>query len=305
VFRRNLAVLTVIVGVGVLTTPFLVGQPGSATPKFEVASIKRCAPSGGGVFPVPPAPGRITLNCQSVMSLIRQSFALFANGRMDLSPVNVIPPPQAEKWIDSELYTIEAKAEDNPDHAVPGQGMMLGPMMQRLLEDRFKVKVHRETRQIPVYALTVEKGGTKLQRAVKDGCVVQNLDQPLAPAAPGQAPRPFCGFALAMNNGFEMRGATMAQLCVALSGPMGRKVIDKTGISGMFDIRLDFSGGDLPTAPAPLPPSPGALPPAGPDPVEMAAGIQNALQKFGLKLESTHGPGDFVVVDHVERRSEN
>jgi uncharacterized protein (TIGR03435 family) len=138
VFRRNLAVLTVIVGVGAVTTPFLVGQPGSATPKFEVASIKRCAPSGGGVFPVPPAPGRITLNCQSVMSLIRQCFALFANSRMDLSPVNVIPPPQAEKWIDSELYTIEAKAEDNPDHAVPGQGMMLGPMMQRLLEDRLR-----------------------------------------------------------------------------------------------------------------------------------------------------------------------
>jgi uncharacterized protein (TIGR03435 family) len=107
-----------------------------------------------------------------------------------------------------------------------------------------------------------------------------------------------------MNNGFEMRGATMAQLCVALSGPMGRKVIDRTGIAGMFDIRLDFSGGDLPTAPAPLP-SPGALPPAGPDPVEMAAGIQSALQKFGLKLESTHGPGDFVVVDHAERPSEN
>jgi uncharacterized protein (TIGR03435 family) len=75
------------------------------------------------------------------MSLIRQSFTLFATGRMDLSPVNVITPPQAEKWIDSELYIIEAKAEDNPDHAVPGQGMMLGPMMQALLEDRFKVKV--------------------------------------------------------------------------------------------------------------------------------------------------------------------
>ncbi len=238
------------------------------------------------------------------MALIRQSFTLFATGRMDLSPVNVIPPPHAAAWIDSELYTIEAKAENNPDHAIPGQGMMLGPMMQALLEDRFKVKVHRETRQVPVYALTVENGGPKLQRAPGDGCVVQNLDQPLAPPAPGQAPRPFCGFALVMNNGFEVRGATMAQLCVALAGPMGRKVIDRTGIAGMFDIRLDFSGGDLPTPPAPLP-SPDALPPAGPDPVEMAAGIQSALQKFGLKLESAQGLGDFVVVDHVERPSEN
>ena len=304
-FRRNLTVLTMIVGSGVLIAPFATGQTGSAIPEFEVASIKRCAPSGAGVFPVAPTPGRITLNCQSVINLIRQSFALFATGRMDPSPVNIIPPPHAEKWIDSERYTIEAKAGNNPDHAVPGQGMMLGPMMQRLLEDRFKVKVHRESREIPVYALTVEKGVSRLQRAANDGCVVQNLDQPLAPAVPGQAPRPFCGFALWMNNGFEMRGATMTQFCVALSGPTGRKVIDKTGISGTFDIRLDFSGGDLPTAPAPLPPSPGTLPPAGTDPVEMMARIQSALQRFGLKLESSHGLGDFIVIDQVERPSEN
>jgi uncharacterized protein (TIGR03435 family) len=169
VFRRNSVILPAVASVGLVSAPFLPGQTGSATPKFEVASIKRCAPGGDVVFPVSPAPGRITLNCQSLMSLIRQSFTLFATGRMDLSPVNVIAPPQAEKWIDSERYSIEAKAEDNPGHTVPGQGMMLGPMMQALLEDRFKVKVHRETRQIPVYLLTVEKGGLKLRRAVKDG----------------------------------------------------------------------------------------------------------------------------------------
>ena len=108
-----------------------------------------------------------------------------------------------------------------------------------------------------------------------------------------------------MNNGFEMRGATMAQLCLALSRPMGRKVVDRTGISGVFDIRLDWSGGDLPSAPAPRPPSPDSLPLPGPDPAVMAAGIQSALQKFGLRLEPTHGPGDFLVIDHVERPSEN
>jgi uncharacterized protein (TIGR03435 family) len=305
VFRRNLAVLTLILGVGVLTTPLLVGQTGSATPKFEVASIKRCAPSGGGVFPVPPAPGRITLNCRSVMSLIRQSFALFANGRMDLSPVNIIPPAKDVSWIDSDLYTIEAKAESNPDHTVLGQGMMLGPMMQALLEDRLKVKVHREIRQVPVYSLTLGKGGPKLQPAREDGCVVQDLDQLPAPPVPGQAPRPFCGFALVMNNGFEMRGATMAQLCRALSGTTGRKVVDRTGISGVFDIRLDWSGGDLTSAPAPPPPPPGSLPLPGPDPAAITAGIQSALQKFGLRLVPTQGPGDFLVIDHVERPSEN
>ena len=239
-FRPNSVILPAVASVGLVSAPFLLGQTGTA-PKFEVASIRRCAPGGrGGVFG-PPAPGRITVNCMSVMALIRQSYILFANGRMDLSPVNIIPPAKNPSWIDSELYTIEAKAESNPDKIVPGQGMMLGPMMQALLEDRFKVKVHREIRQVPVYSLILGKRSPKLQPARGDGCVV---DQPPAPPAPGQAPRPFCGFALVMNNGFEMRGATMAQLCLALSGPMGRKVVDRTGISGMFDIRLDWSGGE-------------------------------------------------------------
>jgi uncharacterized protein (TIGR03435 family) len=96
----------------------------------------------------------------------------------------------------------------------------------------------------------------------------------------------------------------MAQLCIALSGLIGRKVVDRTEIPGMFDIRLDLSGGDLPTVPAP-PPSSGALLPARPDPGEMAAGIQSALRKFGLRPEPTQGPGDFIVIGHAERPSQN
>ena len=224
---------------------------------------------------------------------------------MDLSPVKVIPAEKNPSWIDSELYTIEAKAESNPDQSVPGQGMMLGPMMQGLLEDRFKVKVHREIRLVPVFSLIVGKGGPHLPPAQRDACVAQDLDQPPARPAPGQAPRPFCGFALTMTNGFELRSATTAQLCLALSRPMGRKVVDRTGISGMFDIRLDWSGGDLPSAPAPPPPPQGNLPLPGPDPAAITAGMQSALQKIGLRLEPAHGPSDFLIIDHVERPSEN
>jgi len=184
---------------------------------------------------------------------------------------------------------------------------MLGPMMQALLEDRFKLKIHRETKQVQVYAMTVEKGGLRLPAAPKNDCAPQDLDQGPTPPAPGKAPLLFCGFALVMSNGFDMRGATMAQLSTALSGRVDRKVIDKTGITGMFDIHLDWSNGELPSAPAPLPPppEPGVPPPPGPSPAEVTAGYRMALRKIGLKLEPTQGPAEFLVIDHVERPSEN
>ncbi len=225
---------------------------------------------------------------------------------MNLQPEKIIPMEKSPAWIESDLYTIEAKAESDRGE-VPGQAMMLGPMMQTLLEDRFKLKIHRETRQVPVYALTVGKDGLKLPAAPKDGCAVQDLDAlPTRPAL-GRAPLLYCGMPLIMNNGFDIRSATMAQLSTALSGRVDRKVIDKTGIAGMFDIRLDWSRGDLPSGPAlpPPPPQPGVPPPPGPDPAEVTADIQSALQKFGLKLEPAQGPAEFLVIDHAERPTEN
>ena len=237
-----------LLSAALMPVPCAYAQSDAITPKFEVASIKPCAPGGRGGTSLP-SPGRITVNCYSVMSLIRQSYIVFGNGRtMNLQPEKIIPMEKSPAWIESDIYTIEAKAESNRGQ-VPGQAMMLGPMMQALLEDRFKLKIHRETRQVPVYALTVGKDGLKLPAAPKDGCAVQDLDALPTRPAPGRAPLLFCGMPLTMNNGFDMRGATMAQLSTALSGRVDRKVIDKTGIAGMFDIRLDWSGGDLPLWP--------------------------------------------------------
>jgi uncharacterized protein (TIGR03435 family) len=307
VFRRRFAVLTVVIGAGVVAAPFADGQSHEITPKFEVASIRHCAAGGrGGVFG-PPAPGRIAVNCSTVMSLIRQSYILFANGRMNLLAVKVVPMEKSPPWIDSDLYTIEAKAESNPGQATPGQGMMLGPMMQALLEDRFKVRVHREVRQVSVYELSLGKGVPSLHKATESGCVAQDLDQPLPPPSPGQAARIFCGIALGFYNGFDLRSTTMEQLCTALSGRVDRRVIDKTGLSGTFDIHLDWSNGEQPSGLAPPPglSPPGAPPAPGPDPGEVTANIQTALQKLGLKFVPALGPGDFLVIDYVERSSEN
>ena len=166
-FRRRFAVLTMVIGAGVVAARFADGQPPEVTPKFEVASIRHCvAGARSGVFG-PPAPGRITVNCSTLMSLIRQSYILFANGRMNLLPKKVVPV-ENPTWIDSDLSTIEAKAESIPGQT-PGKGMMLGPMMQPLLEDRFKVRVHREVRQAPVYELSLGRGVPSLHKMTESG----------------------------------------------------------------------------------------------------------------------------------------
>jgi uncharacterized protein (TIGR03435 family) len=92
----------------------------------------------------------------------------------------------APGWIESERYRINAKAE-----GPASLGMMREPMLQALLEDRFKVKVHHETRELPVYALTVAKNGLKVKRTAEGGCTPRDLTQIQTPPGPGQ--NPWCG----------------------------------------------------------------------------------------------------------------
>jgi uncharacterized protein (TIGR03435 family) len=115
----------------------------------------------------------------SLMSLIRQSYLTFANGAMSLSREKMIPMEKNPGWIESDSYTIQAKAAGLD----PGQGVMLGPMMQALLKDRFRVKVPRETREPPEYALVVMGEGPRLRSAAAGDCVRQDLDHPWARAA--------------------------------------------------------------------------------------------------------------------------
>jgi uncharacterized protein (TIGR03435 family) len=307
VLRRNFPMLIAVISVGTATAPFVRSQTDVPMPKWEVVSIKLCSPGGRGGVASPQGPGRLTMPCVPLELLIHHSYLLFPNGTLDLAgaTTQVVGGPA---WMYSEPYTIEAKAEVAPGQSAPGRGTMQGPMLRALLADRFKLELHRGTRQVPVYALTVAKGGRKLQPAPQGSCVVQDPDHPQPPPAPGQARPPLCGLPVFMNNGMDFYGATMTQLCATLSNRTDRKVIDKTGIGGMFDIRLNTSATDGPWGPPPPPPAlpqPGDPPPAASDPGEVTVRIQNALQKLGLKLESAQGPEDVLIVDHVERPSEN
>jgi uncharacterized protein (TIGR03435 family) len=138
-------------------------------------------------------------------------------------------------WVNSDRYNIEAKAEAKPAYDqrwVAGQKQML----QSLLRERFRLAMHRETKKLLIYQLTVTKGGLKLQ-PLKDGsCFTFDPNNPTPP--PGKTPVDYCGSGGFMGRGrYEASSASMADLAMAFSLLTGRTVVDKTGITGVFPVQ--------------------------------------------------------------------
>jgi len=200
-------------------------------------------------------------------------------------------------------YRIEATAGSVVSH----QQLFL--MLQSLLEERFQLKYNRETRDLPVYALVAARGGLKLPPPKEGNCVVPPPDAPnewaggrMQPPQPGQQPPlPRCGsVSLAlMYDRVHMQGGQvpMQELTRVLSMVLGRIVIDRTGYSKPFDVRLDFQADQTTSA---LPPPPPGTPES--DQPSIVPALQDQL---GLRLESTKGPVEVMVIDHVERPSAN
>ena len=114
-----------------------------------------------------------------------------------------------------------------------------------------------------------------------------------------------CGGVDGRSGGLDTYGQTMAGLCFLLSGRLDREVIDKTGIAGMFDFHLEAPRAFLfPGLPADGTPG-GQNDPGGADPADSFSAMQTAVQRLGLRLERTKGPDQFLVIDHVEKPSEN
>jgi len=293
-FGKKLALAAA--GMAALMVPIVVGtlhgQPVVA-PKWEAAAIRPCEipPSGGTKSGrEAPSPGRLN-QCATVMNLIRTAYVTFANGQRN--PPGRLPISGGPAWINSERFQINAKAE-----GTPSREMMQGPMLQALLEDRFKLKIHRETREVPVYALTVAKGGPKLHAFKEGSCLAQTV--PPTPPEPGQR---LCGGPKIGGKGttpttaiLEYNGVSLDEL-KALGEFLGRPVINKTGIAGLFDFHLEFVLDES---------TPGvrlSFPASDDDP---GPSIFTAIQEqLGLKLDSAKGPGEFLVIDSVERPSEN
>jgi uncharacterized protein (TIGR03435 family) len=285
---------------------FLTGLlPAQSAPKFEVASIRPCEGLSPGVRGGvgSPSPGRLEATCVPVVALIQGASVRYANGHVNSAfPVPVSGGPA---WIDSGLYNIEAKAEDDASLEV-----MAGPMMRALLEDRFNLKIHRETREIPVYALTVAKGGFKQHQLEPGSCPPKmSSEEMVALLQAGKALPKFCGSVRFGPKMADMRGMSLDEFSRNLGRVLGRPIVGNTGIAGIFDFHLEF---------APDPATPGLLPggalhftaaPSDDDTSNSPGGgpsIFTAMQEqLGLKLDPAKGPGEFLVIDSVSRPSEN
>jgi uncharacterized protein (TIGR03435 family) len=182
---------------------------------------------------------------------------------------------------------------------------MKGPMLQQMLEDRFRLRVHRETRTVSVYELTVAQGGPKLLASKPGSCTEIDRDNP--PPPPGPLSERVCGTGFFGASRVEIWGATMADLSDFLWTRMDRDVIDRTGVSGRYDINLEIQLSPNPDPPDVTPAAPGTT--AGYSVVVRRTYdrmVPPAVeQQLGLKLVSTTVPDEFIVIDSIDRPSEN
>jgi uncharacterized protein (TIGR03435 family) len=175
-------------------------------------------------------------------------------------------------WLDSARFDITANApQDRPASARrPGEPTELQKMMQSLLAERFKLVTHRETRELPLYALVVAKEGPRIR---------------LTPAPETMGQNPFSNPAPGRLIGTQVSPEMLAKV---LSGQLNRTVRDHTGLKGVFDFKLEWT------------PDAAALPDAPPD-LRAGASLFTAIQEqLGLKLEARRGPVEVLVIDRVE-----
>jgi len=220
------------------------------------------------------------------------------------------------KWVDSDLFEIEARAQGNPAK----DQMRL--MMQSLLADRFKLKVHFETNEVPVFALTLVKPGTlgpKLLPHQQGPPCPDSYTPPAAPPSGGTFPSkdvfpPNCNSGQAWaRNGVSQAGARnvpMSYLANAIynlgfqAGEVDKPVLDRTGLTGAYDYSIVYAPGSYVTytSGSSISWSPllnVAAEPKGP------LFLDAVRQQLGLRLEPSKGPIRSLVIDHVEKPTSN
>lgn len=240
---------------------------------FEVASI-RANPNCGDGFLSRGAPGPTGLfvECADLRDLILTAYAIHADDASRSLRTQVIGGP---RWMDTQRFNISATAP-----ARTSQSEILGPMLRALLEERFGLRVHRETKDGSIYNLTVARGGPKL-KASTDGSARVSIHP---------------------SGTVDLHGVTMSDLCGRLGMALDREVTDATGLAGRYDFQLRIAASDL----NPRFVAGRDLAEAGaPTDVEHGSSIFSALRELGLNLESARGPVSSIIVDRIESLTEN
>ena len=258
-------------------------QSPAAAPTFEAASVKiNKSGEAGGRFGG--RPGNLVVTNYTLRDIIRNVYGL--------QRYQIVGGPE---WLGTERFDINARA---PEGAPQSQ---LLTMMQALLADRFKLRVRREPRDLPIYALVMARPdrrlGPKMQPATFDcAALAAARSRGETPALPPPAgDRPVCG-AQANPGRLMVGGYAVADFARNLGGFAGRPIVDRTGLTGTYNYELLWTPDEPPPAGIALP---AWYDPNGPS---LLTAVQEQL---GLKLESTTGPVDVLVIDSAERPTED
>lgn len=242
--------------------PSTSSQRAQSTPptfSFEVATIKPAAPSPDGHTHINyPAGDRFSAQNITLLALLSWAFRLPQKQILDAPP-----------WLSSTRFDLQAKlnAQDAPlnlsseeDHARKRE------MLEALLADRCNLKLHTETRLLPDYELVLAKGGPRLQPSIHNGTSINTF-----------------------RNHLDLQGLTPTLIAEQLSYVAGRIVVDKTNLTGRFDVQLRWTPDDAPATDPDAPPT-------------LFTAIEEQL---GLKLQPAKDPIPVLVIDHVDPPSAN
>jgi uncharacterized protein (TIGR03435 family) len=314
------ALLTTTAALGALAVPFAVGALNTArvgaqapqgtppAPTFEVASIKPNN-SGDGRVMLGNQPGRFTATNVTLRMLIRNAY--------QLQDFQISGGPG---WLASDHFDIVAKIESSDQDAMPagpplpGQGpTRLQLMLRSLLAERFKLAVHTETKEQPIYALVMARNdgrlGPDLKKSDTDCAAVMAAMRGRGPGRGMPPPGPpgermQCGIRIGPGN-MSVGGMTLAQFANSLGMFVGRVVLDRTGLPGNYDVNLTWTPDQMPqrapgtAADQPIRVNGVDIDPNGPS-------IFTAVQEqLGLKLDSQRGPVEVLVIDRAEHPVED
>jgi uncharacterized protein (TIGR03435 family) len=272
----------------------LTAAPAAQQPEFEVASVKPNRSDAMFIGIHFPGVGQFKITNMPLREMVRFAY--------QVQPQQIEGGPD---WAASDRFDIIAKAEGKPTMS------QIQAMMRTLLADRFALKMHRETRDMPIYELVVARTdrrlGAKLLPATSE-CrpvtIPAGMPKPPPPprgAADGRAALPEddidgglrCG-ALFGPGFITLRQFTMARFAHDLTMIARRVVVDRTGLTGRYDIDVEFAWEFRPAPP------PGA--PEFPLPANDSPSLFTAMQEqLGLKLEAARGPVEMLVIDSAER----
>jgi bla regulator protein BlaR1 len=260
------------IALGALNAPRLRAQslavdPG--VPAFAAVSIKEHTSGDPGVYPITTGPdGTSVWKNVTLRVLLRTAYQLPMLGGPD--------------WLSTDRFDIETKPKG------PFTDAQWPLMWRKLLADRFNLIVHIDTRLAPVYALVLARNDGTLGRQIRQSACVGKETAPIpGPLDPKNPPPLPCGAARSRPGTLAARWQTMEEATQMLSLMLGRKVVDRTGLTEKYDLNAEWT-------PAPGPPGPQAL---GVGPATFTA----IEEQLGLKLESAQGTVDTLVIDHVDR----